>query len=229
MKVLIIDNGFKAYKPFLIKSFEKDINIELKVIYNFESLKKFSLIERIFYRLRFPLDNSNFNSRILSISNKFKPHLILIIKGNYVLTRTMAKLKSNSNAKIVSWSADNMIKKHNTSFYFDKSISKYDIHFTTKSTAVETLKNIGARKVVFLNKAFSKYDHFPADYDINYDFDVNECNDIEETLKNDCKISNKLHKIDIKTILIKKINIFIDFFGFCFKFYLFKQRRRKVS
>ena len=172
MKVLIIDNGFKAHKPFLIKSFEKDINIELKVIYNFESLKKFSLIERIFYRLRFPLDNSNFNSRILSISNKFKPHLILIIKGNYVLTRTMEKLKSNSNAKIVSWSADNMIKKHNTSFYFDRSISKYDIHFTTKSTAVETLKNIGARKVVFLNKAFSKYDHFPADYDIKYDFDV---------------------------------------------------------
>lgn len=172
MKVLIIDNGFKVYKPFLIKSFEEDLNIELKVIYNFETLKKFSLIERIFYKLRFPLDISNFNSRILSISNKFKPNLILIIKGNYVFTSTINKLKSNLDAKIVSWSADNMIKKHNTSFYFDKSISKYDIHFTTKSNVVETLKKIGARKVVFLNKAFSKYDHFPVEYDINYDFDV---------------------------------------------------------
>ena len=168
MKVLIIDNGFKVYKPFLIKSFEEDLNIELKVIYNFETLKIF-FNERILYKLR-PLWTSQFNSRILSISNKFKPNLILIIKGNYVFTSTINKLKSNLDVKIVSWSAD-MIKKHNTSFYFDKSISKYDIHFTTKSNAVETLKKIGARKVA-LNKAFSKYDHFPAEYDINYDFDV---------------------------------------------------------
>ena len=172
MKILIIDNGFKDYKPFIIKSFEKDLNVELKVIYNFERLKKFSLIERIFYKLRFPLDNSNFNARILSISHKFKPNLIFIIKGNYVFPSTITSLKRNLNAKIISWTADNMIKKHNTSFYFDKSISIYDIHFTTKSNAVKPLEKIGAKKVIFLNKAFSKYDHFPVEYDSNYDFDV---------------------------------------------------------
>jgi len=65
-----------------------------------------------------------------------------------------------------------MIKKHNTSIYFEKSISLFDIHFTTKSNIIDVLYKKGALKVFFLNQAFSQYDHYPEEYNKNFDFDV---------------------------------------------------------
>ena len=172
-KILLIDNGFKKDKPFIINSFEKNESIHLRILYNFLKKEKFSIVERLFNRFRVPLDTSNFNKRILLNVKDFKPDFIVIIKGNNVYRKTLNKIKlNNSNIKIFSWTADNMIKKHNTSRYFDKSINKYDIHFTTKSNIIDKLYLKGAKEVVFLNKAYSKFDHYPEKYDKNYDFNV---------------------------------------------------------
>ena len=172
-KILLIDNGFKKDKPFIINSFEKNESIHLRILYNFLKKEKFSIVERLFNRFRIPLDTSNFNKRILLNVKDFKPDFIVIIKGNNVYRKTLNKIKlNNSNIKIFSWTADNMIKKHNTSRYFDKSINKYDIHFTTKSNIIDKLYLKGAKEVVFLNKAYSKFDHYPEKYDKNYDFNV---------------------------------------------------------
>lgn len=64
-----------------------------------------------------------------------------------------------------------MLKKHNSSIYFIKAISLYDIHFTSKSNAIEGLYLKGAKKVIFLNKAYYKKLHFP-DLNLNLGYDV---------------------------------------------------------
>jgi len=171
--ILIIDNGFKIHKPFIIKSFEKNSLLKVNVIYNFINKKKFSIIERVFNKLRIPIDSSNFNKRIINSVIKYKPELIFIIKGNNIYKRTLKRIKAiNKHIFIVSWTADNMIKKHNTSYYFENSIPEYDIHFTTKSNIINELYSAGAKKVKFLNKAFSIYDHFPEVYDKVFDYNV---------------------------------------------------------
>tara|TARA_B100001939_G_C16942801_1_gene618997 strand:+ start:1554 stop:2561 length:1008 start_codon:yes stop_codon:yes gene_type:complete len=173
LKIIIADNGFKAHKPFIIKSFEKNNSFEEKVIYNFNDNIEFNTLEKIFNKLRIPLDTTSFNQRIIDAVKDFNPDIVFIIKGNNVFKKTLKKIKKiDHRIKIISWSADNMIKKHNTSFYFDISISSYDIHFTTKSNIIDSLYSKGAKKVIFLNKAYSKYDHYPLKYNKDYDFNV---------------------------------------------------------
>ena len=172
-KVLILDNGFKKYKPHIIDAFENNKEIEIKTIYNFVNKDEFSFIEKIFLKIRFPLDSSNFNKRINQSVYDFKPDIIVIIKGNNVYPSTLKKIKDEFKKVIIlSWTADNMIKKHNSSWFFEKSISLYDVHFTTKSNIINKLTNLGAKKVIFLNKAYSKYHHFPEEFNKIYDFEV---------------------------------------------------------
>ena len=92
-KVLILDNGFKKRKPHLIDAFENNKKIELQTIYNFDNKDKFSFIEKIFLKIRFPLDSSNFNKRIIQSVYDFKPDIIVILKGNNIYPSTLKKIK----------------------------------------------------------------------------------------------------------------------------------------
>jgi len=172
-KVLIVDNGFKEKKPFLIYSFENNTGISVKTIYNFHNKRSYNLLEKIFLKLRQPIDSSGFNKRIIKAVINFKPDIILIIKGNNIFPKTLKIIKSKlKDVGIHSWTADNMIKKHNSSKYFEDSICLYDSHFTTKSNIVDSLFDLGAKKVVFLKKAYSKFHHYPEKYDKEYDYNV---------------------------------------------------------
>ena len=172
-KILIIHNGDQQYKPFIIHSFEKLKNFKLEVIYNYKKKKSFDVISKIFHKIRLPLDSTKFNDRIIQKHIEFKPSFIIVIKGNNIYPSTLKKIKKiDSKVKIFSWTADNMCKKHNSSKYFQDSICLYDSHFTTKSNIVESLIDMGAKKVVFLKKAYSKFHHYPEKYDVEYDYNV---------------------------------------------------------
>ena len=172
-KILIIHNGDHEYKPFIINSFEKLKNFEIEVIYNYKKKKTFDFISKIFHKIRLPLDSTKFNYRIIQKYIDFKPSFIIVIKGNNIYPSTLKKIKKiDSKVKIFSWTADNMLKKHNSSIYFDLSLKLYDIHFTTKSNIVNDLYKLGAKKVVFLNKAYSKEYHYPVSVKDKYKFDV---------------------------------------------------------
>ncbi|MDC1392003.1 glycosyltransferase [Flavobacteriaceae bacterium] len=171
-KILIINNGFASkHIPLIINSFIDANGDNVKVIHN--HLKDYySFLQKVFYKLRFPIDFNNFNSRIINAINSFSPNLIIIIKGNDVYPRTLREIRLiNSKSKIISWTSDNMLKPHNSSSHFIKSIPMYDIHFTTKSTIVDDFYKNGAKKVVFLNKAYSRGSHYP-DYNQKLKFEV---------------------------------------------------------
>jgi spore maturation protein CgeB len=162
-KILILNNGFSTvHVPFIIDSFNKNENFEVKIVHNHLG-KSLNLLQKIFYKLRYPIDLNSFNRRSIRVFEIFKPNIVLIIKGNDIYPSVLKKIKSlDPNTKLVSWTGDNMLKKHNSSYYFIKGISLYDIHFTTKSNAVKGLMLKGVKKVKFLNKAFNKDVHFPS-------------------------------------------------------------------
>lgn len=174
-KILIVNNGFaNRHLTPLISEFLKlkKEHFSIKIIHNYIKRDKLNLIQRIFLKLRLPLDLENFNKRILKSLKNFNPDIYFIIKGNNVYPSTLKRIKKNNPSSIlISWTQDNMMKKHNSSYYFDKSISIYDLHCTTKSNIIKQFYNKGAKRLLFLNKAFSETVHYP-DFDPNYAYKV---------------------------------------------------------
>jgi len=169
-RILII--GQKS--TYIIKSFEKIDEYLVEFIYI--EKKVVSFVEKFFNKLRIPLDTDSLNKKILEKVKVFSPKTIILVgqfPNNILLPKTLKKLKNkNKDIRIFSWTPDNMIKKHNSSIYFEKSIPLYDIHFTTKSNIIDKMYSMGAKKTVFLNQAYSTYDHFPEKINPIFDYNV---------------------------------------------------------
>lgn len=171
--ILIIDNGFKAHKNHFIESIKKNNMIKSKIIYNYNNRKDFNLLEKVFLKLRLPIDLTFLNFRFLYQVMINDYNAIIIIKGNHIFPISIYLARFYcKKSPIISWSLDNMIKKHNSSFFFRYSIPLYDIIYTTKSNTINLFKNLKSRRVEFITQAFSKFEHYPDDYSKDYDYGI---------------------------------------------------------
>lgn len=173
-RILIVNNNINsALKPNIIKYFKVLKLYNVFSINNYEKRVKYSFLEKIFNKLRIPIDRNNFNKRVIIKVKKVNPDIIFVIKGNNIYPSTISKIRAfNQNIKLINWSLDNMLKKHNSSRYYDMCLDKYDIHFTTKSNTIQDYYKRGAKKVIFLNQAYSQDDHFPEKFNKDYAHDV---------------------------------------------------------
>jgi spore maturation protein CgeB len=172
-RILLLDNGFKAHKNHFIESVRSNNAVISKIIYNYPKRKNLFFVERLFLKFRLPVDLSFFNYRFLKeiIFNQYD--YIIIIKGNNILPITILITKFLfPKIPIVSWSLDNMIKKHNSSLYFKHSIPLYDIVFTTKTNTIEQFINLKAKRVEYITQAFSRFEHYSDQYFKDYDFGI---------------------------------------------------------
>ena len=129
---------------------------------------KYSLFNRIVKRLfvygiSFPfIDTSKVNKRILDEARNNRYDIIWIDKGIIIKKSTLIKLKRiNPDIRIVGYSPDEMTKIHNQSYEFLQSLPYYDFYITTKSYAVNDLKKLGAKEVIFVDNAYEEKFHFP--------------------------------------------------------------------
>ncbi|NOQ29826.1 MAG: glycosyltransferase [Helicobacteraceae bacterium] len=170
LKVLFVTNSSPYGIYHMVDSVVNNKNIENEILYLYEK-KEITFMNKVFTKLKLPLDYDNLNKRLLAKVSEYKPDIILIAKGNNIFPSTLNKLKYNyPNAKLISWSLDDMYAWHNRSFYYTLGLKYYDTVFTTKSYNIEELKSLGAKKVKFLYQAYSKI----------YHKSCNECNDIKD-------------------------------------------------
>jgi len=138
----------------MVNMYEKPINFHFK-------------IANKLFNWGFPVklpDLSNCNLKIIELVKENTYDIVWIDKGWLVEASTLEFIKKQSpKTKIVSYTADNMVLRHNQSQQFLEGIPLYDIHFTTKSYIIEYLKNLGAKKVLFTNKHYEDSFHFPRD------------------------------------------------------------------
>lgn len=110
-------------------------------------------------------DATGANEQIIELIDKSasEPYTIVWIdKGITINPETLLYIKRQSpTTKIVGYSPDNMVLRHNQSQNFLKCIPLYDIHFTTKSYVIDDLKKLGAVEVAFTNKHYEQSFHHP--------------------------------------------------------------------
>lgn len=149
-------NSHEIYKAFQRK---KDVNI-IPLI-NEDNKVSSNLISKIRYKLKIPVDNFNINKKLKDF-NFNNIDILFIIKGNEIKPYILKEIKQKfPSLKIINWSQDDMYAWHNRSLYYTLGIKYYDLIVTQKSYNIKELLSLGAKKVLFQNKAFSKGIHFP--------------------------------------------------------------------
>lgn len=123
---------------------------------------KASLVGRIAWKLGFQLDTEQVQAAFLSEVAARPPDIIWIDKGNVFRPGTLKRLRQVApQAALVSYSGDDMFARHNHTWFYRFGLKHYDVVFTTKSFNAEAreLPSFGARRVVFVNNAYSHTHH----------------------------------------------------------------------
>ena len=121
-----------------------------------------TFLYRVFWKLRFPIDDMKVNSQLLEKIKSKKYDLIWIEKGNMMKPWVLAKVKALSPlAKLISVSEDDMYVRHGYSEWYRLGLKNYDQVFTTKAYNVNELKNFEAKKVTLFLDSYSEFLHHP--------------------------------------------------------------------
>lgn len=127
---------------------------------------KLSVLTRIATKIGFPPDECHANSLIIDRCTEKSFDVIWVEKGNTIYPKTLGKILAlQSKAKLVSYSEDDMFQPHNHSRYYLRGLPYYHLVITTKSYNLnpDELPALGARSVIFVDKAFDKNTHRPVD------------------------------------------------------------------
>jgi spore maturation protein CgeB len=81
--------------------------------------KNIPLIERILWKLGFPLAKNPINRMLLDAVKEIQPNVLWIEKGNSIFPSTLQKVKQLSpNCQVVSYTEDDMFAFHNRSWFY---------------------------------------------------------------------------------------------------------------
>ena len=96
------------------------------------NIYKYSIIEKIYIKLRIKYDKVGFNKKLLQIDlNNFD--LVWIDSCLNLENKTIRKAKKiNNNIKFLYFSEDDFLKNHNNKIFFKKHLFYYDFIVTTK-------------------------------------------------------------------------------------------------
>jgi spore maturation protein CgeB len=143
-----------------------DLGISFDIILTSRLDAKIPLLKKIFRAISFRLgyfpERNNENYRIKESISKQHYQILFIEKGLSIRPSTLAFVKKVSpGTRILSYTLDDILNKHNSSRYYFKSLPLYDFHFTNKKFNVKELENAGAGNVVYFRNSYSPHVHRP--------------------------------------------------------------------
>lgn len=125
-------------------------------------IDKPSLIYRIFWKLRIPLDTTHVNKKIREAIGSATFDVVWIEKGNMIWPWTLRYIKEVAPlARIVSCSEDDMYATHGHSFWYRIGLCYYCLVFTTKIYNLNELKLFGAKKTKLFLDSYDEKIHKP--------------------------------------------------------------------
>lgn len=108
------------------------------------------------------IDVTGTNHRTIEAAMNGDFEIVWIGKALSVKPDTLRRVQAcNVAARLVSYSPDDMMGKHNQSPRYLACVPFYDILVTTKSYNVSELQSLGARRVMFVDNAYDPATHRP--------------------------------------------------------------------
>lgn len=153
--------GYQRYMTLKAMGYDVD-GISHTYVSNPNEIVKPTFLYRIFWKLRFPIDDMKVNSQVVTRLKQRKYDAVWIEKGNMMKPWVLKKIKAlNPKAVLISCSEDDMYVKHGYSLWYKLGLRHYDQVFTTKAYNVTELREFGAKKVTLFLDSYSEYLHHP--------------------------------------------------------------------
>ncbi len=122
----------------------------------------YRIVNYMFVKLNFPIRYyfKKLDKKILKCIENEQYDVIWIDKGIFISPNTFQQIrKKQTMCKIIGYSPDNMLLRHNQTQLFLDTLKYYDYYITTKSYIVDGLKDIGGRNIIFVNNAYEPTFH----------------------------------------------------------------------
>ncbi len=108
-----------------------------------------------------PLNRARLNRFLVDRALTFKPNIILICKGAYVLPETLRRIKCETGALLVYYATDDPFNKRVSTDELVASIPLYDLYACTKRAIMNDVVSAGCRNVIYMPFAYKPEVHFP--------------------------------------------------------------------
>ena len=153
--------GYKRYRT-LIEMGHDVVAYSHTFVSSPEKIQPPTLLYRIFWKLRLPLDDMGINSVLKLEAKQSNFDVIWIEKGNMIWPSTLASIKKISpETALISCSEDDMYARHGHSLWYKWGLNKYDCVFTTKTYNLKELKYFGAKKTKLFLDSYDEKTHRP--------------------------------------------------------------------
>lgn len=120
-----------------------------------------TLWRRLRWKLRWPVDSNKENRQLVDAAAAEQPDVVFVDNSRVISRRTIGTLRRIGIRKIVYYTPDDIVSKHNLSLPLKHSLKEWDLLFTTKTFNISELRALNVRRPVLVGKSFDSLLHRP--------------------------------------------------------------------
>lgn len=122
-----------------------------------------SLLHKVAYRLlhRRPPGYWAMNRALLATARRFRPDVVLVVKGAFYSPATLERVKRNTGAILVNYATDDPFNRRVSTADLVRAIPLYDLYVCTKRAIIPDIGKAGCPRVVYLPFGYKPSLHFP--------------------------------------------------------------------
>jgi spore maturation protein CgeB len=135
-----------------------------------------NLYRRIRWKLRWPVDVKHENRMLLERVMEYRPDIVIIDNSKVIKRSTLEEIRKICSCRLVYYTPDDIMGKHNLSYQIKRSFPDWDVFFTTKTFNVKELLLAGVKRPILVGKAYDPILHSPMTPDeVGEEFEVFDC------------------------------------------------------
>lgn len=122
-----------------------------------------SLLHKVGYRLlhRRPPTRWRYNRDLLAAARRFRPDVVVAVKGAYIMPATLRRIKEETGAALINFATDDPFNRANRTPDLAAGIPLYDVYACTKTTIMDDVRRAGGRTVIHTMVGYNPSAHFP--------------------------------------------------------------------
>jgi spore maturation protein CgeB len=169
MRILLVDTSlYHPLSPFFLAGLE-ELSTQPKYEWEFVDEGKFlrplerSLVHKAAYRFlgRRPVTYWSLNRTLLAVANRFRPNVVLVVKGAYVSPATLRCIKQETDAFLVNYATDDPFNSSVNTRDLVNGIPLYDLYACTKRAIMDDVRKAGCKHVIYVPFGYKPSVHFP--------------------------------------------------------------------